>query len=90
MLTDSHEVFVCEFGVLQGAGDRNGEATDEGGIIKGLLDFCVWLEGGCLFAAVVSSGFLTMPGGFSWSRISMRSLSVGLGSFRVQEAAMGE
>ena len=46
---DIHEVVFCEVGVLQDVRDHSGGAKYEGGIIKGLSGFSLWLEGGRLF-----------------------------------------
>ena len=87
---DLHEVFVGEVGVLQGTRDRSGVATVRGGLIAGLLDFFVWLEGCCLFIGGGEFGVDDCADFFSWARIFVGSSSVGLGSFRAWEVAMGK
>ena len=49
LVTDIHEVFFCGVELLHFVVDHSGYETFGGGIIAWILDFGVWLEGGCLF-----------------------------------------
>ena len=85
---DIHTFFVCEVGVLQGMGDRDGGAAVEGGIIEGLSGFCFWLEGDCLFRGGGDFRVVVCARGNSWVLISMGSLSMRLRSFGAREDAL--
>ena len=85
---DLHKVLLCEVGVLQGAGDRNGGAADEGGIIEGISDFCFWLEGGRFFRSSGEFRVVVHALGDSWVMIYVGSSSVWLSSFGERGTAL--
>ena len=52
---------------------------------------CVFFAVSLIFSAVVwDSGLSNVPKGFSWDKVTMRSLSVLLGFIRAWEYAKGE
>ena len=86
MVADIHWVFVHEVGVLWGEEGLIGGTTGRRGVIVGLSGFIIWLEGsGRFFAGMRGSSLFSTPREVSWTQISMKYLSVSLGSFRERD-----